>query len=99
MGIVRRTATSHRDYGAIWDYVAARNPTAADELLRKFDAAVQLLSDYPHAGPERPELRPGLRSYPVDDYLLFYKPLRGGIELLRVVHGARNLRQVFRRRK
>jgi toxin ParE1/3/4 len=99
MGVIRRSATSWRDYGQIWDHVAAANPAAADELLRQFDAAIALLSDHPRAGPLRPELRPRLRSYPVGNYLIFYYPIRGGIELARVIHGARDLLRVFKRRR
>jgi toxin ParE1/3/4 len=97
MGVIRRTATSRKDYAAIWDYVAADNPDAADALLRSFDAALQMLSDHPHAGPRRPELRPRLRSFPVGNYLIIYRPMRGGVELLRVLHGARDVRRVFNR--
>ena len=98
MGIVRRTPASFKDYGAIWDYVAKHgSPDAADELLRAFDLQVQFLSDNPGAGPARPELRRRLRSLPVGNYVLFYRRARGGIELVRVVHGARDLRKMFRR--
>jgi toxin ParE1/3/4 len=98
MGLIRRIAVSRRDYEAIWDYVAERNVSAADELLRDFDAKVVMLSEHPLAGPLRSEIRPRLRSFPVGNYLLFYRPMRGGIELLRVLHGARDLRKMFRRR-
>ncbi|HWE92814.1 MAG TPA: type II toxin-antitoxin system RelE/ParE family toxin [Tepidisphaeraceae bacterium] len=98
MGIIRRTPSSHRDYADIWDYIAPHNPAAADELLRTFDAKLRFLSDFPRAGQARPELRPRLRSFPVGNYLLLYRPLRGGVELLRVVHGARDLRRVFKRK-
>jgi toxin ParE1/3/4 len=98
MGQIRRTPTSRRDYQAIWDYVAQQNVFAADALLRAFDEKVVLLSDFPGAGQARPELRPRLRSFPVKDYLIFYRPIRGGIELIRVLHGARDLRKIFRSR-
>jgi toxin ParE1/3/4 len=99
MGLVRRTPTSHRDYAEIWDYVASNGSSdAADRLLRTFDEKLDLLSDFPGLGPARPELRPRLRSFPVGNYLLFYRPIRGGIELIRVIHGARDLRAEFHRR-
>lgn len=98
MGVVRRTATSHKDYAAIWDYLAEHaTPDVADATLPDLDDRVTLLSDNPGAGPARPELRPRVRSFPVGDYLWFYRPMRGGIELVRVVHVARHLRRLFRR--
>ena len=97
MGLVRRTPTSRKDYRAVWDYIAQDDPDAADRVLRSFDEAVQMLCDHPHGGPSRPELRPRLRSFPVGSYVLFYRPIRGGIELVRVLHGARDMRKVFKR--
>lgn len=99
MGLIRRTPKSLRDFRDIWDYVADHGSAqAADNLLRTFDQKLTLLSDFPHIGQRRDELRPRLRSFPVGAYLLFYRPLRNGIEVVRVVHGARDLRRVFKRR-
>ena len=98
MGFIHRTATSHRDCGKIWDYIAKHgSPAAADALLRSFDETLRLISQFPGIGQARPDLRPRLRSFPVGAYLLFYRPIRGGIELLRVIHGARDLRLAFNR--
>jgi len=99
VGLVRRTPSSKADYRAIWEYVAADNPDAADRMLRTLDAKVQLLSDFPHAGRRRPELRPRLRSFAVGSYIIFYRPIRGGMELIRVLHGARDVRRIFRRKR
>jgi toxin ParE1/3/4 len=98
MGRIRRTPTSQRDYADIWDYIAQSDPSEADKTLRAFDDKLQLLSDFPHAGRSRKELRPRLRSFPVGKYMLFYRPLRDGVELVRVVQGARDLRKIFKRK-
>ena len=47
------------------------------------------------------ELYRDMRGFPAGDYLIFYRPLAGGggIVLMRVVHGARNLRALFRRKR
>ena len=98
MGVIRRTPSSRQDYSEIWDYVAQDNPDAADALLRTLDSKPQLLSDFPHAGRDRSEVRPRLRSFPVGNYVIYYRPMRGGIEVVRVVHGARDLRKILKRR-
>ena len=41
-------------------------------------------------GCVHPELRPGLRSFPHGDYLIFYRPLRDGVSIVRVLHGSRD---------
>jgi toxin ParE1/3/4 len=46
-------------------------------------------------GAERSDLATALRSWPLDNYLIFYKPLPDGIEVLRVLHGARDLPPFF----
>ena len=98
MGIIHRSPSAHRDYGNIWDYTAQHaTPAIADAILESFDEKLRLISDFPGIGQARPELRPHLRSFPVGAYLLFYRPLRGGIELARVIHGSRDLRHIFKR--
>lgn len=41
------------------------------------------------------ELQPSIRSFPVGKYILFYRPIEGGIELVRVLHGARDIESLF----
>jgi len=38
-----------------------------------------------------------LRSHPAGDYLIFYRINRGGIDILRVLHGRRDIAFLFRR--
>jgi toxin ParE1/3/4 len=95
MARVRRTAASGTDYQQIFLYIAEHNPRAAEKLLRTFDQKLQLLSEMPGIGRARPEFGKGVRSYPIGDYLIFYRPLTDGIEFLRVLHGSRDLRRIF----
>src|SRR5436309_3862651 len=99
MGLIRRTELSKLDYNRIYDYIAANNELAADQLLQTFDQKLELLSGMPGAGVARPDLGKNIRSWSVGNYLLLYRPIDGGIELLRVIHGARQVRRVFRRGK
>ena len=99
MGAIRRTPGSRRDYAAIWDYIASNaDAETADSLLRLFDEKLHLISQFPGMGAARPELRARLRSFPVANYHLFYRPTRGGIELIRIIHAARDLKKIFKRR-
>jgi len=96
---IDRTAASRLDYLQIFLHVGEQNLPAAEQLLRDFDAALVRLADMPGLGPERPELGRGLRSFPVGNYLIIYRPAGAGIHLIRVVHGSRNLRRIFRGRR
>ncbi|HEV2294592.1 MAG TPA: type II toxin-antitoxin system RelE/ParE family toxin [Tepidisphaeraceae bacterium] len=95
MAKVSRTPTARRDIAQIWSYIAQDNELAATALSNEFDEALTLLERFPGAGRSRDAWQPGLRSYPVRDYLLFYRRVKGGIQLLRVIHGSRDLRKHF----
>lgn len=36
-----------------------------------------------------------LRSFPVEDYFIFYRPIDDGVEVVRVISGYRDLETVF----
>ena len=44
-----------------------------------------------HLGPARPDIAPDLRYFPVRRYLILYRQITDGIEIVRVVHGARDV--------
>jgi toxin ParE1/3/4 len=91
-----RSPQSEIDYLEIWLFIAEKGDISAADLTNAFDAQLQDLAQMPGMGPARDDLEPGLRSFPVGDYLLFYKPVEDGIELVRVLHGSRDLRRQFR---
>lgn len=76
-------------------YVAERDPQAADRLLDDVDALVNLLASFPELGRIRDELRPGVRSFRLRHFrhVLFYRSAGDAIVLLRLLHGARDLRR------
>ena len=63
----------------------------ADRMLDRLQAAMATLSENPKIGPARPDLAAGLRYFPVGRYVLLYREIPGGVEIVRCVHGARNL--------
>jgi toxin ParE1/3/4 len=87
MGRITRRERARTDLIKIWDYISDSDEMAADRMLDRFEEALAMLSDNPLAGRERPELAPGLRSFPVRSYVLFYMPVPGGIDLVRVRSG------------
>jgi toxin ParE1/3/4 len=53
------------------------------------------LAENPYIGRERPELRAGLRSFPVQNYVIFYHIVDDAVEVITVVHGSRDLDAMF----
>ncbi|MFN6563165.1 MAG: type II toxin-antitoxin system RelE/ParE family toxin [Nostoc sp. ChiSLP01] len=44
------------------------------------------LAKFPQIGKQRSELAPLLRSFPVKNYLIFYRPIDEGIEIVRILY-------------
>ena len=86
---------ARRDLREIWDYIGKENPTAADNLLESFHEKFEILVSMPEMGRQRDDVESGLRSFPVGRYLIFYNLLEDAIEIVRVLHGSRNLDLVF----
>jgi toxin ParE1/3/4 len=84
-------AQSLADADSIFDFIAADNPPAAANLIRRFERILDMLTASPDAGRERPDLAPALRSFPVGNYVIFYQPVAEGIEVVRILHGARDI--------
>ena len=93
---VIKSTNARRDIEQIWQFTAEGSLAAADKLVDRFDRAIQLLLEHPGAGPDRSELAAGLRSYPIGSYIIFYRAVPGGIEIVRFAHGARDLPELFR---
>jgi len=87
----RRTRRARQDLIEIWRYVAHDDAEAADRLLDRIDISCAHLAEAPALGPARDDIRPGLRYFVVDAYLIFYRATRDGVEIVRVVHGRRDL--------
>jgi toxin ParE1/3/4 len=92
---VTRRPLAAADIFEIWDYIADDSLIAADRWVDRLDEQFGLLATQPLMGRARDELAPGVRSFPFGRYVIFYAPLDDGIDVVRVVHGARDIDAVF----
>lgn len=92
---VNRRPQALTDILEIWDYIADDDAGAADRWIDRLDAAFNLLATQPLMGRARPELATGVRSFPFGRYVIFYAPLDDGIDVVRVLHGARDIDGIF----
>ncbi len=88
---VRKSSDAEEDLIEIWLYIADHNPRAADRLLDQFEKRWELLATQPHSGAPREDLGAGLRQVVVGEYLSIYRIEKGTVEILRVLHGRRNI--------
>jgi toxin ParE1/3/4 len=94
--ICKFTVPASRDIEGIIDYIAdVQGLNAADRLLEIINKKCQNLAVFPSLGRSWEELAPNLRSFPVEEYLIFYRLVEDGVEILRVISGYRNLEAFF----
>jgi toxin ParE1/3/4 len=95
MPLVLRTSQAHLDLVEAALRIAEENPTAADHWLDSLDEKCRLLARMPELGRKRPDLAPDLRGFPIGNYIIFYRPVPDGIQVIRVLHGARDIPELF----
>ena len=86
---------ARRDLRDIEEFISDYNPVAADQLLARIDDQFPLLADNPFMGRERAELGDNLRSLRVENYVIIYRPADSGVEVVRVINGARDINRLF----
>ncbi|MCC6391601.1 MAG: type II toxin-antitoxin system RelE/ParE family toxin [Bryobacterales bacterium] len=100
--VLKREAAK-RDLTAQWVWYAENaSVEVADRFLSAVESTLRTLGLHPEIGARttlrRKEVQ-GIRHFPVaggfERILLFYLPLRDGVDLVRVVHGGRNLEKLF----
>jgi toxin ParE1/3/4 len=98
---VEQSRAARQDTLACYLFLGQENPAAAERFLEALEAALESLLDMPGMGAsfksEEPRLL-GLRRWAVPgfrNYLLFYRETPEGIEVFRVLHGARDLDRIL----
>jgi toxin ParE1/3/4 len=46
-------------------------------------------------GRRREELLPGLRSFPIGNYVVFYREIKDGVDIIRILRGSRDIEAIF----
>lgn len=91
MGEVRHTYRARRDLIELWLELRDVNPGAADRVYQRLGARLEILKQFPEAGPLRPRLDREARVLVEPPYLVLYRIIPEGVQIVRVVHGARQI--------
>jgi toxin ParE1/3/4 len=77
----------------IWHYTATESGSIeiADRLIDSLTQRFFLLANHPYVGRQRDDLRAGLRSFPVGQYVVIYRIQDPDVLILHVVHGRRDI--------
>jgi toxin ParE1/3/4 len=95
---VLRTSLAEQSFLEAWLHIAGDNLAAADRWQAAVESKCLSYAHQPEMGDARPDLASGVRCFPVSNYVVFYRPIEDGIQVLLVIHGARDIPHVFRDR-
>jgi plasmid stabilization system protein ParE len=89
--IVTLTAEAEADLEQIASYVAEQSPKSALKLVRELRERCESLLDAPRGYPLVPRYeRFGVRRRPFGRFLIFYRIGEDRIEVIHILHGARD---------
>ena len=91
MPVIIKLRRAKSDLVEIWDYIADDSEARADAFVDMIDQKLQTLASSPGMGRARDEIAEGLRSFPVGRHVIFYRSIPGGVEIVRVLHGSRDI--------
>lgn len=84
-----------QDINEIADYFAANNVRFGEQFFNDFNRKCKQLVAFPNSGKSYDYIYSGLKGVPLSGYIIFYRVLEDGIEILRVISGRRDLPAVF----
>jgi toxin ParE1/3/4 len=95
----RLAPRAEADLDDIWYYTAKESQSIenADRVIDSITERFFLLATYPHLGRRRDDdLRPGLRSFAVGEYVIIYRVEAEDVLILHVIRGSRDIQALFR---
>ena len=86
----RLSPLAEQDLEEIWSYVAEdASHATADRLIDAITNRFELLVEQPRMGRLRPEFGEGVRSFTVENYVIYYRHERD-VWVARLLHGRRD---------
>ena len=95
MGRCQFSLRARRDLHEINDYISRDSHTAAERFVDLIENTCRTLATHPAMGQSCEQLAANLRLFTVGNYVIFYRPIDNGVEIVRVVGGARDIDVLF----
>ena len=86
---------ARRDLNGILNCIGKDDPESAVAFVDRLESTFKRLIRFPHLGRVREELGPGIRGYPIERYVVLYRTTDAGVEIVHVLHGARDIETMF----
>ena len=84
-----------QDLNDIADYFATYNVRAGEKFFKSFNQKCKQLVSFPNSGKNYKEIAPDLKGIALSGYIIFYRTIDDGVEILRVISGRRDLPVIF----
>lgn len=91
MPIIRFAPAAEEEIHAIASYIRDGNPFAAEQWVIELEQKCRNIAEHPRIGHRRDDVLDGLYCFPFGKYLIFYDIASDGIEVVHVIHGARDI--------
>lgn len=91
----RLSPAAAQDIDAIAARIARDKPGAALKWIEAVYERCQGVAANPRAGVAREDIRRGLRFVSFGQYLILYRTRKAGVEIVRVLHGARQWQRLL----
>lgn len=95
MARITRRPLAAADILDVWGHIAEDSIEQADRWVDKLGEKFEIIATQPLMGRARNELAANVRSFPFGRYVIFYSPNEDGIDVVRVLHSARDIDAVF----
>ncbi len=95
MRSIRYSLDAKKDLEDIFAYLNHHSETAAEKLAETIDQRAGVLAVHPAVGRDRGDLVVGLRSTVIGNYVLFFRATATTLQIVRVLHGARDIDSIF----
>lgn len=92
---LRISARAREDLIEIWSYIADDSVANADDFIDQLHDTIESLGRRPGLGRRRDELAAGIQSFPFRRYVIFYRAVLNSIEIVRVLHGGRDIESLI----
>lgn len=84
------------DLEEIWLYIAQDSPARADGFLDQlYSLCAEKLAAFPEIGTGRDYLDKGVLAFPYKRYMIYYRYDTSLVEIIRILHGSRDLPTIF----
>ena len=92
-----RTLAAEKDLRNIARYIAIheRRPQTAKSIIDELLSKCNLLAENPMLGTSKPEFGRNYRAFSCKRWVLIFRPIEEGIEVMRIVDGSRDYPRLF----